>query len=209
MIVKRQKRAAAAAKAAPGAGISKLCAKLTILVSKTIRLQPDTDIRRDDMFVLNGDTYIVTDVTPTAGRNSGEDEACHDINWVGDRGGDARAYGLIRARKVPVLRQIVDHWAGVSKPTRQNNARGTTRRATPPVAARVRRKEAVMSVIIYPSHGVDYGLWLEIRFAGAYPSFGRRLRAYPTDSDVIRGVFQLMAATLRALPKPCFLAMLP
>jgi len=50
----------------PGAGIAAV-RELTLFGIKDHPVQSDTDIRRDDMFVLNGDTYIVTDVIPTLG----------------------------------------------------------------------------------------------------------------------------------------------
>ena len=50
----------------PGAGISAV-RELTIFGVKDHPIQPDTDIRRNDMFTLNGADYIVVDVIPTLG----------------------------------------------------------------------------------------------------------------------------------------------
>ena len=50
----------------PGAGVSGV-RELTIFGIKDHPVQPDTDIRRDDLFLQVGDSYIVTDVIATLG----------------------------------------------------------------------------------------------------------------------------------------------
>ena len=49
-----------------GAGVSAL-RELTIFGLQGHASQPDTDIQRDDLFALNGATYVVVDVMPTLG----------------------------------------------------------------------------------------------------------------------------------------------
>lgn len=50
----------------PGAGVSGV-RELTLFGVKDHPVQPDTDIQRDDLFTLNGETYMVVDVITTLG----------------------------------------------------------------------------------------------------------------------------------------------
>lgn len=113
------------------------------------------------------------------------------MNWVGDR--DVMRGMDLYARKVrQVLRQIADYWGGVLEAYAKANApwedqTGNARQALHAFVEEVSRDE---SVIIYLSHGVDYGLWLEIRFAGRYAIIWPTIEEHiPQIRSMIRSVF--------------------
>lgn len=91
------------------------------------------------------------------------------MNWAGDAQvlSAMDAYGDKVQRAV---RQIADYWAGVMEAYAKQNAPWTdqTANARQALHAFVEDVSSDGSVALYLSHGMDYGLWLEIRWAGRY-----------------------------------------
>ena len=114
------------------------------------------------------------------------------MNWVGDRE-VMRGMDLYAQKVRQVLRQIADYWAGVLEAYAKAHApwedqTGNARQALHAFVEEVSHDE---SVVLYLSHGVDYGLWLEVRYAATYAIIWPTLEEHlPHIRAMIRGVLR-------------------
>lgn len=91
------------------------------------------------------------------------------MNWVGDQN-VLRNMDAYADKVYQVQRQIAHYWAGVMEAYAKENAPWTdqTANARQALHAFVEESTSNESISIFLSHGVDYGLWLEVRWAGEY-----------------------------------------
>lgn len=112
------------------------------------------------------------------------------LNWVGD---DAmlRAMDAYAGKVLSAVRQVAEYWKGQWEADAKANApwQDQTGNARQALHAGI-EEMAHDAVRLYLSHGVNYGLWLEVRFAGRWSIIWPTIEAsLPHIRAMLQGIF--------------------
>lgn len=113
------------------------------------------------------------------------------LNWTGDDEIE-RNMDAYRGKVMAAVTAVARYWQAVFEDYAKTNAPWTdqTANARQTLHAWVNEVPAQSIVELYLSHGVEYGLWLEVRFAGKYAIIWPTIRTHLEEiKRMLQGIF--------------------